>query len=65
MVLVAAEAITDLHDKIIAAAESMPVAVDVPEPLASVIEQLEELGDAAPEYVTIRELAVGLDFDPG
>ncbi len=39
-------------------------AVELPEPLASIVEYLEELGDDGPEFVSNADLAAVLDFDP-
>ncbi|OLF10474.1 hypothetical protein BLA60_14835 [Actinophytocola xinjiangensis] len=36
----------------------------VPDPLASVVDHLDELGDEAPEFVSNADLAELLDFDP-
>jgi S-DNA-T family DNA segregation ATPase FtsK/SpoIIIE len=39
-------------------------AVEMPEPLASIVEYLEEIGDDAPEFVSNADLAAVLDVDP-
>jgi S-DNA-T family DNA segregation ATPase FtsK/SpoIIIE len=36
----------------------------VPEPLAAVLDHLEELGDETPEFISTADLAAVLDFDP-
>jgi S-DNA-T family DNA segregation ATPase FtsK/SpoIIIE len=40
------------------------LSADVPEPLAAVLDHLEELGEEAPEFISTAELAEVLDFDP-
>ena len=46
------------------APEVVPTSVEMPEPIASIIEHLEELGGNAPEFISNAELAEVLDFDP-
>jgi S-DNA-T family DNA segregation ATPase FtsK/SpoIIIE len=36
----------------------------VPEPLASVVEHLENLGESAPEFISVSDLAEALDLEP-
>lgn len=36
----------------------------VPEPLASVVDHIDELGEGAPEFISTADLAEVLDFDP-
>ena len=44
--------------------EAVPTSVEMPEPIASIIEHLDELGGNAPEFISNAELAEVLDFDP-